>query len=326
MSDTRNYDHIIEGMDDRKKQKAGLNAVRPDDFTEQKFKDMAKELNLSQTDMFKHIFWSYIREQNNERRQLALNLEAEINLISKDLNSVLQHFKSISERAQDTVISIKTNAEQTEKNLTLDIDTLLKKVDELSKRNAELELSNTAFTEIKTGLEAKLSAVTEANDKKDVELKEAREIIKTRDKTIKDMEKQIDLLEKTNAKSEQESNRLHDDVKTLETKVKSFETTNNSLNDTLNRVNALKASEIASIEAKYQLHITELEEKLNRFEESKEKELQQIKTSLKAEYEADKKMAVADIKMELADIKSKYGEVLIENAGLKGAASNNGGR
>lgn len=304
---------------EKKTQKPGLNAVRPDDFTEQKFKDMAKELNLSQTDMFKHIFWSYIKEQNNERRQLALNLEAEINLISKDLNSVLQHFKSISEKAQDTIISIKTNAEQTEKNLSLDIDTLQKKVEELSKRNAELELSNSAFNEVRTTLELELQGAIEINNKKDSELKEAKESIKERDKSIRDMEKQISLLEKNTTKSDQEVVRLQDDAKALETKIKSLQRTNDSLNDTLNRMDSLKASELSSTEAKFKLLITELESKLGRFEETKIKEMQQLQNSMKAEYEADKKMAVAEIKMELADLKSKYGEILVENANIKNA-------
>jgi len=45
-----------DGIDQKKKQKAGLNAVRPDDYIENKFKEMAKDMNLSQTEMFSRIF------------------------------------------------------------------------------------------------------------------------------------------------------------------------------------------------------------------------------------------------------------------------------
>jgi chromosome segregation ATPase len=374
MSDTIINSHTNEGMGDRKKQKAGLNSVRPDDITEQQFKDMAKELKLSQTDMFKHIFWSYIREQNNERRQLGLNLEAEINLIAKDLNSVLQHFKSISEKAQDTVISIKTNAEQTEKNLTLDIDTLKKKVDELSKRNEELEQANAAFNQVKDGLNVKIHDLEVLNEKKTDELKNANETIKSKDnilqeleranknsekeinktqkeidrlstelthkieritalesnlkeiidsgkekdKAIKELEKQINSIEKSNNRLEQEIGRHQEEIKIKESNIKSLESSNHSLNDTLSQMNKLKEAEIASIVAKHQLCISELEIKINDFEEQKTKEIEQMKARLKTEYEADKKLAVANIKMELAEVRSKYSEILIGNARLKG--------
>lgn len=368
MSESTNGTDTNKTVDQKKKQKPGLNAVRPDDYIEKKFKEMARDMNLSQTDMFSRIFWSYINDQQSERKELALSLESEIDLISKDLSSILNHFKTIAEKAQNTVISVKTNAEQTEKNLNLDRDTLSKRVEELTKRNEELEKLNDAFNEVKAGLETKIQILTgsltdtenklknvsELNKDKEKEilelvnsnkalqketdkshkeidrlsqellnynnrlkiiegeLKDSKDTIKENLKTIKNFEKQAATLENANTRLENELLRMKDEIASKEATIKSLEQSNTSLNNTINTLDKLKKSEIDSIESKYQLKISELQSKINLFEEAKTKELQQVENSLKTEYAADKKIALADMKLELADLKSKYAEALTE--------------
>lgn len=283
----------------KKKQKSGLNAVRPDDYVERMFKDMAKEKNFSQTEMFERIFWSYITDQTNEKMQQAVNLDSEINLISKDLDNIMQHFKAIVEKSQQTVISVKANAEQTEKNLTMEVDTLKKTIDELGKRNFELEQSNNVFNEVKAGLESKISELAELNAEKDNALEEYSSEIKEKDKQNKELQKQIVTLEKDNEKLQKELPRINN-----------LETLNSSLNSTLNNLEAIKKSEISAIEAKYKVIITDLETKLNSYGEAKTKELKELKNSLSLQHDADKKNAIADMKLEIAELKTKYAEVL----------------
>ncbi|MGE4283871.1 MAG: hypothetical protein AB7G87_09145 [Clostridia bacterium] len=312
MNGDTNFSNTLESQDQKKKQKAGLNAVRPDDYTEQKFKGMAKERNLSQTEMFERLFWDYIKAENDVKKHQALNLEGEINLISKDLNSILLHFKTIADKAQNTVISLKTNAEQTESNLALEVDTLSKKIQELEMRNLELEQANGAFTEIKNGLDKRISELTDTVGTKDTEIKELKETIKEKDKLIKDMEKEISISNKELKSLDITINNLQDEVRSKDTKIKSLELSNNSLTDALNNVEVLKKSELSSIEAKYQLVISDMETKIKSSRDQKDKEIQILKDSLKIEFEADKKMAIADMKLELADMKNKYVETLAE--------------
>lgn len=307
-----------EGLSSKKKQKAGLNAVRPDDYVENKFKDMAKENGISQTDMFNRIFLSYIRTQNNENKQSALNIESEINLISKDLNNIFSNFKSIADKAQNTIISIKTNAKQTEKNLTLNIDTLNKKNEELEKRNAEIEQSNSAFNEIKNTLGTKIKELEENSNLKNNELQDDAVQLKDREKTIRELKKQVDVLEKSNMRLEKEVNRIHENLNTSEIKINNLEQSNASLNAAFNTLGKIKKSEIEAVESEYQSKIIRLEEKIKSFEETKENEIKNIKDSLKIEYEAEKKLAIAEMKLELADVKSRYAEVVTELNGLKG--------
>ena len=141
--------------DNKNKPKAGLGGVRPDAYTMEKFKSGAKDNNMSQTKFFESIFWSYLSKDKENKKEDALSLEGEISLLSQDLNSMFEHIKTIAEKAQNTIISIKSNAEQNEKNLSLDLDTANKKVAELQKRNEELEISNSTFSEVKANLEAK---------------------------------------------------------------------------------------------------------------------------------------------------------------------------
>ncbi len=312
MNNSNNRTDTNDSLEQKKKQKAGLNAVRPDDFVENKFKQLAKDAKISQTEMFNHIFWNYIGVKNNGRKQSALNLESEIDLISKDLSSMLEHFKAVSDKAQNTVISLKTNAEQTEKNLTLDIDTHMKKIEELTKRNDELAQSNGAFNEIKMGLAYKVEGLTDDLQRMNNEAKEVATLIVDKNKTIKDIEKQVDTLERANSRLEKEVTRIQENINFRESKIKNLEQSNASLNDTLQTLDALKKAEIASIKSKYDVYIAELESKIKSSEETKEKEKEQMKYNLMTEYEADKKMVLADMKLEMADFKSKYAEAVNE--------------
>lgn len=366
MNDSTNVTNKNESVDQKKKQKPGLNAVRPSDYIEGTFKEMAKDMNISQTDMFNRIFWSYLNDQRSERKELALNIQSEIDLISKDLSNILNHFKAIAEKAQDTIISVKTNAEQTEKNINLDKDTLSKRVEELSKRNEELEKLNSVFDEVKLTLESKIQVLTESLKDKDlklkdvaelnktkateilelvnsnknlekevakshkeierlsgelinsndrlknveVELKESKETIKENLKRIKEFDNQVTTLDSANGRFEKELLRIKDEIISKESTIKSLEQSNTSLNNTINTLDKLKKSEIDSIESKYKLQITGLEEKLKSFQENRDKDFQHLRDSLNTENEAEKKLAIAEIKLELADVKSKYAEAL----------------
>lgn len=315
--ENNNKDIVGESLNQKRKQKAGLNAVRPDDYVETKFKEMAKDKNISQTDMFNQIFWSFIQVQKNENKNSVLNVESEIDLISKDLNNILINFKSIADKAQNTIISIETNAEQTEKNLKTDIDTLNKKNQELLKRNEELEQSNTAFNEIKANLKSKIEVQEETIINKNKELQTAADEITNKDRKIKELQLQLNTLERSNLDLQKDADRVDDELNTTKFKLNNLEQTNASLNSTINTLETLKKSEFNSIESKYNLEIAELEAKLKAYEETKEKEIAYLKEHLKIDYEAKNKLSIAEMKLELADLKCTYAETLNELNAIK---------
>lgn len=346
MDTENNSEQGIVPQEEKKRQKPGLNAVRPNDYVEHKFKDMAKEENLSQTEFFERLFWNYLKVKDEEERQDALNLGSEINLISKDLNSILLHFKSIAERAQDTILSLKANAEQAETNRTLEIDTLNKTVEALAKRNEELEKSNRVFHEVKAGLESKLLGLEELNSTLKKEVKARMEELQEKDKKLQEADRTINALQKEVLNGQNEVKKLirelsekQDDMQTKDLRIRTLEQAISGMSDTLNTMDTLKKAEIASIEAKYLLTITELEKKLSEHDENKardilaieekykktieeknaqitavedrnQKEIDALRKTLKSEYEASKKLAIAQMKLDLAEMNSKYAEAV----------------
>lgn len=296
----------------KKKQRAGLNAIRPGDYVKSSFKEMATSKNFSQTEMFERMFWSYIKKENDEKRQQAIDYSSEINLISKDLDNILNHFKGITEKAQETVITITSNADQTKNNLTLDIDTLGKRIVELEKRNIELEDSNRVFNEVKASLEDTIQKQTNTLKIKDLELAETKLVLKDRNEKIKNLENIIESNRGLNERIEKENNKLLEDARNNDSRIKSLEISNNNLQSTLSTIDILKKSEIAAIDTKYQAVITNLKEQLKGFDDIKETELRGLENRLRIELDADKKLAIADMRLELAEFKIKYAEVQAE--------------
>lgn len=306
-------------MDEEKektKQKTGLGGVRPDDFTTDKFKELAKENDISQTEMFKRIFYRYLSDIRKEKQQEALSLDGEINNIAIYLDNMLSEFKKIAEKAQNTVISTKSNAEQTIKNLTLDVDTLNKKLTELEKRNQELELSNSTYTEVKNSLENNITELKKLIESINKEKDHLKTELIAKNKKLSDLEENykrtVDSYMSENKALAGTVNNLRNELDTYHNKIKNLEISNSSLDDTIKNLQNLKKSEIDAIEEKYKLQIQDLEIKLRNSKENKDKEIQSIKRSIETEMTASRKEETANLKLELANIKEKYSETLIE--------------
>lgn len=292
-------------MEEKRKQKAGLNAIRPDDFTENEFKEMAKSKGLSQTQLFEKIFYSFLRDERKEKQENMLPLESEINLISGNLSSILEHFKSIASKSQDTIITLKNNSEQIEINLNTELDTLKKKIEELEYRNTELEKTNSIFTEIKEDLEKKISELQGSNDLKNAEVDDMKKSLKKKDEIINELN--TDLI-----KSNKELKEIKEDNDNKNIKIKNLEVSKSSLEDTLKTLEDLKKAEISSVELKYKNKISELEDFIKVADTDKENSLKNLEKSLKLEFEANKKLAIAEMTLNVAKTTSNYNAVVEE--------------
>jgi chromosome segregation ATPase len=302
--------------DNKNKPKAGLGGVRPDAYTMEKFKSGAKDNNMSQTKFFESIFWSYLSKDKENKKEDALSLEGEISLLSQDLNSMFEHIKTIAEKAQNTIISIKSNAEQNEKNLSLDLDTANKKVAELQKRNEELEISNSTFSEVKANLEAKTLNLSEENKQQAKAIDEYKKDVISKEKRIKELEETLkkteNLYEKESKTIKLQKDQLQDELISKNNEINNLKTSISSLKDTVNNIELMKKSELEATESKYKLKIAELELKLDLYNEDKAKEIESIKRTLLSELTAEKKEEVADMKLQLANMTAKYADIITE--------------
>lgn len=335
----------------KNKQRPGLNAIRPDDFTENKFKEMAAEKKLSQTDMFKLIFWNYISNNRKEELKEAVDLSGEIELISQNLENIMEYFKRIAEKAQNTVISVKSNAEQTEKNLQLDIDTLTKKVAALGKRNTELEENSRIFNSLKEELTSKINTQQETINRITEENKSYKKTLQ--EKETLNNQLNTDLLKAQNDKRyfESEVSRQQDiigrQLKTIEekqtellSKDKRIKAINEklesvvneltgvrNLNKALNDDNSIKDSKIRSLETAVQT----MDNTINSMEKFKQSEISSIQARLslgesrlkeeieilKAKRKDDIEAAVKACRIECeADKKMALADMKLELAGL----------
>jgi chromosome segregation ATPase len=244
------------------KQKAGLNAVRPSDYVEDEFKDMAKEQKISQTDLFERMFWNYINDMRGESRENAIMLGDEVSLISKDLESILKHFKTIVERSQDTVKTIKAHGEQKEKNLSLEVETHKERIKELETRNSELEETNKVFVEVKSGLEDKLNTMTYRNNELIGENKTYKVELSDRDKLIRNLSKENEQNQTEITRLKRLNEEISDKISMKDSRISSIEATNSSLKDTINAFEQLKKAEIASMQAQHEADIVSREKEI----------------------------------------------------------------
>lgn len=301
---------ILDGGNNniKSKQKAGLNAVRPSDYVEDEFKDMAKEQKISQTDLFERMFWNYINDMRGESRENAIMLGDEVNLISKDLESILKHFKTIVERSQDTVKTVKAHGEQKEKNLSLDVETHKERIKELETRNSELEETNKVFIEVKSGLEDKLNTMTYRNNELIGENKTYKVELSDRDKLIRNLGKENEQNQTEITRLKRLNEEISEKLSTKDNRINSIEATNSSLKDTISAFEQLKKAEIASMQAQYEADIMSREKDI--------KDLIKTNETLKKDF-AGISSEVAELRNTLASKESKVNSLEAANISLQ---------
>ncbi len=292
------------------KQKAGLGAIRPDDKTEQLFKQMAADNFNSQTECFQAIFYHYLNDQADLKKTEALNCDGEISIISKDLNDILYQFKSISKKAQDKIISVQSNAKQEADNFLLDKETFQSRIDYLEKRNNELEKTNSVFTEVKQSLEDKIIKLEDINVKQSSSLKTTEESLKDKDKKIMDAEDFKEKVSREMHSLQMTITRLTEELEVKSSKIHNLEISNDSLNATINELKNLQTAHLEAIEAGYKSKIADLESKLNSQKDNNQETINQALKNQSIIFEADKKLAISELKLELADCKEKLAHAL----------------
>lgn len=304
-----------------KEKRKSLGGVRPSTYIYNRFMNLAKERNRTQSELFDDIFWGYLGIDRKDKLEQAISFESDLSLIDKDLKSIFNHFKAIVNKSQNTIISLKSNAEQTEKNITLDLQTANNKLQELQKRNSELEQSNSIFDEVKTNLEIRISELTNSEYQNSILIKELQKEATVKDKKIKELEETLERTENIYAKesNNQKSlvNNLQEENQSKSSKINNLESSISSLKDTIANIELMKKSELDALESNYKSHIAELERKLKSSNSDKDKALDTLKKNLTSEFNADKKIAIADMQINLADIKVKYAEAIAEINSLR---------
>ena len=288
-------------MEEKKKQKAGLNAVRPDDWMEDKFKNMAKDQELTQTEMFSRIFYTYLDIERTKDKQECLDVSSEVSLISENLNSILSHFKSVVSKAQLTIGIERENGAQVLKNTKSELETYKLKIEEYSKRNEELEKSNEAFNDVKLALEEKIKELVKINEEKEEKLNNQQSEILELYKVQKASDKEILVINKDLEKKDADISKLEKHINEKDIRIEDLNRAVDSLSNNLKTIESINKNEITSIERQNTRELDSLKSSIE-----KEKE------SIRKEFEVENKLILAESKLEILDVKGKYQELLKE--------------
>lgn len=265
-------------VNDNKKQKTGLGAIRPDDDTKERFNVLCSANNLSQTKMFEAMLWSYINGQNGEEKECILPLDSEVNLIAVNLENILKHFKNIVDVAQDTLSSERNKNDNDINNLKRDKETLENVNQELKDQLNKLKESNENISILKDKYQEEIANFKHVVQEKDTEVQELKnenlELMK-QNKMLKELESKFNDLDTENEKSK---------VKILEddNKIKKMEKVIEDYRNEINEVKLLQREELSKLEK-----------------------------NLSMKYESEKNNSIADMKLELVDIKINLNEKMI---------------
>lgn len=254
-----NIENIEESSKTKKKstQKAAL-GIRPSDYIEEQFKEMASTKGISQTKLFEQIFREYTHRASEEYRNENLDCSLELQNIKNSTTIFLKSIEEIVTKSQYKIKAknreVKAINEATERKIELANIELSNRIAELEAENkalqTKIEDSNsivTGFNTLKEDLESKNALLKESLDSKDDEIAELKKEIKERDKAIKSLEKDIENTAKTISNIEKEVALVKEEKNNIEAKLISTQATSQILQDTLNKFNDIKTAEIEAI-------------------------------------------------------------------------------
>jgi chromosome segregation ATPase len=141
MDKTNDFEGKKEVDIDENKKETPL-SVRVDPYYKDIFLELSEKPGFSRKRLLESMISSYVRQGREETRQNNLNLEHEISLISGSLDDILKVFKTISEKAQDTIGSSRSFYEQQAENFKKNAEALELKIQGTEDERKRLLLSN----------------------------------------------------------------------------------------------------------------------------------------------------------------------------------------
>ncbi len=261
-------------------------SVRIDAAYKEMFEELVKGKDTSKKALLESMILNYVESDQNKKRNSNIDFSYEIALISGSINEILNTFKSMAAKAQDTIGSHKDFYDQQLQNLNVKVQAHESKNSQLEERNKLLEAANNGYNLEKEKLE-KLINETEAKIKSDE--KENRNL----NSKVTELLEQINILrrvERENAILKSENQELTNEINKLKSSVEEKFLENESLRRKLDVVN----SEICEHRNKETEAIADME------------------LRLKKEIEIEKKSVILQMQIQYNDLQSEN----IKNLGI----------
>lgn len=239
-----------EVVKEKKKQKAPL-GIRPDNYIDMRFREIAEKEGLSQTKLFEKIFWEFTRNSKDALKLQALDCSVELQSISGASATLVKSIEKIVNKAQVELMTknreVENIKEASDKKIELANIELTNKIKELELRNKELEeqLNNSnaivvGFNTVKNELDSKIENLNKTVIELNNDIKEKDKIIQEKNNEILNSSKAIENMEKEIAL-------IKEQKVILEGKNASLQVNVEMLQGTINTFNSIKKTEIEAI-------------------------------------------------------------------------------
>lgn len=261
--------------------------ARVDDFYKDLFeKELKKNPGMKKKNLMESMIYDYIKADEKSKKEKLLNFSSEISLITTELDNILNVFKNIASKSQDTVGSQKNYYEQSLKNLNDQLNAAKLSISNLADKNKLLEEANNGFMLEKNNLIETIDSLKDSSDKKNSKITE----LKIKSNELLEEIRSLKNIEKENVQLQNKLNTSSEDIKKLE------------------NINYEKDSQIHNLNSK----VSELENDLKNIKLKYDSDINDISSKIRKELDLDKKTEILDLKQNYNDLQIKFNNLQME--------------
>lgn len=254
-------------------------SVRVDPYYKDIFEDLIKQKGIPKKVLMETMISSYVESGREDEREANISFVNEINLIAGNFNEIMNIFKTMATKSQDTIGSQKSFYEQKIKNLETNMQMLETEYKRIDEKNRLLEV---------TGINLKLE-----NEKLEKAIHDLNEVDTSSEREISAyLRKNAELLEQINSlqKVEKESVILKGEFEKGKNEIKVLKS---SLED--------KISENEKLYKK----ISNAEESIMEMKNKKAEEFKELELVIRKDAEVDKKMEILKLQLQYNELQAE---------------------
>ena len=254
-------------------------SVRVDPHYKEIFEELIKQKGVPKKTLMEAMISSYIETSREGERESNISFVNEINLIAGNLNEIMNVFKAMATKSQDTIGSQKSFYEQKIKNQDAAIHMLENNGASLEKKARELELENNSNKADKEKLEKAIQSIntSDASNEKDIAVY---------------IRKNAGLLEKLSILQNQEKDNV-----ILKTEIEKSK----------NEAKTLKSSleDITYENKKLHKKLLDLEESIVEIKSKKADEFKELEVVIRKQAEVDKKLEILKLQLQYNELQAE---------------------
>jgi len=254
-------------------------SVRVDPYYKEMFEELIKQKGVPKKTLLEAMISSYIETRRDDERESNISFANEINLIADNFNEIMNVFKAMATKSQDTIGSQKSFYEQKIKNQDAEIQMFGNNSASLERKVKELELENNSNKADKEKLEKVIKNLNEADTSNDKDITAY-------------IRKNADLLEKLSILQNQEKDNviLKAEIEKAKTEAKEMKS---SLGD------------ITYENKKLLKKILDLEESIIEIKSKKEEEFKEFEVVIRKQADVDKKLEILKLQLQYNELQAE---------------------